>query len=136
LKLKLPVEAFKGLKIVVVEDHDDARKYISMYLRQLGANVVEACNGIEGLEAVKVHRPALVLADIFMPESNGFEMLQEIRALGNDGHVPVIAMTAIVNSELTLASGFNAFLPKPFTPDDLFWTIRSVLKALSSSAAS
>jgi CheY-like chemotaxis protein len=77
-----------------------------------------------------------VLADIFMPESNGFEMLQEIRALGNDGHVPVIAMTAIVNSELTLASGFNAFLPKPFTPDDLFWTIRSVLKALSSSAAS
>jgi CheY-like chemotaxis protein len=126
--LKLPVEEFKGLKIVVVEDYDDARKYISIYLRQLGASVIEARNGIEGLEAVKAHRPALVLADILMPESDGFEMLRDIRALGNDGNIPVIAMTAQVNSELTLAAGFDAFLPKPFTPNDLFWTIRSVLR--------
>ena len=126
--MKPPVEGNEDLTVVVVEDHDNARKYISLFLRRFGASVFEARNGIEGLEAVKVHRPALVLSDIFMPESDGFEMLREIRALGNDGRIPVVAMTAQVNRELTLAAGFNALLPKPFTPNDLLWTIRSVLR--------
>ena len=127
----MPLERYNGRTIVVVEDYDDFRRSMAGFLRQqLGANVVEAGNGIEGLEAIKTHQPALVLTDILMPGLDGFEMLREIRAFENDGQTPVIAMTAILSEadcEHTLAAGFNAYLPKPFTPNSLVETINSVL---------
>jgi CheY-like chemotaxis protein len=117
--------------IVVVEDHDDTRRSVGIFLGQLGANVVEARNAVEGVEAVKTSRPNLVLSDIKMPERDGFEVLRKIRALGPDagGSVPVIAMSALVThaSARMLDAGFQACLPKPFTPDKLLQTILTVL---------
>jgi CheY-like chemotaxis protein len=121
-----------NLTIVVVEDHDDARAYLGLFLNRLGANVVMARNGIEGIAAIKNNRPNLVLSDINMPEMDGFELLREIRALGPDAaaSVPVIAMTAFVTSAdraRILNAGFQACLPKPFTPDKLVNTILTLL---------
>jgi CheY-like chemotaxis protein len=121
-----------NLTIVVVEDHDDARRYVGLFLDSLGANVVLARNGLEGLEATKNSRPNLVVSDIQMPGMNGFELLREIRAFGPDagGSVPVIAMTAFVthaDRARVLNAGFQACLPKPFTPDKLSEAIRTVL---------
>jgi CheY-like chemotaxis protein len=129
----MPSESLKDVVIVVVEDHDDARRYLSVYLRQLGANVVGASNGVEGFEAIKNNHPNLVLSDIMMPGVDGFELLRQIRALGSDagGSVPVIAMTALLGQEertRILAAGFRACLPKPFTADRLLSTILTVLK--------
>jgi CheY-like chemotaxis protein len=78
------------LRIVVTEDHDDARRYLDLSLGQLGAKVMVARNAFEGLEAVKNNLPDLVLSDIKMPGMDGFELLDEIRALGPDagGSVP------------------------------------------------
>jgi CheY-like chemotaxis protein len=70
------------LTIVVVEDHDDARRYLGLFLNQMGANVVVARNGFDGLEATKNSHPNLVVSDIKMPGMDGFELLREIRALG------------------------------------------------------
>jgi CheY-like chemotaxis protein len=121
-----------NLTIVVVEDHDDARRYLGLFLDRLGANVVVARNGFEGLEAIKNNRPKMVVSDIDMPEMDGFELLREIRALGSEagGSVPVIAMTAFVtyaDRARILNAGFQACLPKPFTPDKLVETILTVL---------
>ena len=121
-----------NLTIVVVEDHDDARRYVGLFLDSLGANVVLARNGLEGLEATKNSHPNLVLSDIQMPGMNGFELLREIRAFGPDagGTVPVIAMTAFVtyaDRARILNAGFQAYLPKPFTPDKLSEAILTVL---------
>lgn len=121
-----------GLTILVVEDHDDARRYVELFLRQLGANVVGAPNAIEGLEAVKRHFPAVVLSDLLMPGGDGFQLLREIRAFerGRVPPVPVIAMTALVSpadGRRIMDAGFGAYLRKPFTPDRLFEAIRSVL---------
>jgi CheY-like chemotaxis protein len=126
-------DRLSNLTIVVVEDHDDARRYLGLFLDRLGANVVLARNGFEGLEAAKNSRPNLVVSDIQMPGMNGFELLREIRAFGSDagGSVPVIAMTAVVTSadrRRILNAGFQAFLPKPFTPDKLAEAILTVLK--------
>jgi CheY-like chemotaxis protein len=129
----MPLERYNGRTIVVVEDYDDFRRSMAGFLRQqLGANVVEAGNGIEGLEAIKTHQPALVLTDILMPGLDGFEMLREIRALGKNGErrMPVIAMTALVSEtdrKRIFDAGFRAYLPKPFTPERLIETIRCVL---------
>src|ERR1700756_158523 len=116
--------------IVVVEDQDDMRRSLDMFLRQLGANVVVASNAVEGVEAVKTRHPNLVLCDIKMPGRDGFEVLRKIRALGPaaGGSDPVIAMSALVTHAGTrmLEAGFNACLPKPFTRDKLVETILTV----------
>jgi len=120
-----------NLTIVVVEDHDDTRRFLGNFLGRLGANVVLARNAVEGVEAVKTSRPNLVLCDIKMPGRDGFGLLSDIRALGPDagGNVPVIAMTAFVDRARILNAGFKAFLAKPFTPEALVKTLLAVLNA-------
>jgi len=123
---------FSNITIVVVEDHDDARRYLGLFLDGMGANVVVARNGFEGLESIKNYHPNLVLSDIKMPGMDGFELLRKIRALGPDagGSVPVIAMTAYgrhADRARILNAGFQGCLPKPFTPDKLVETILTVL---------
>src|SRR5580698_3377568 len=114
---QMSANGLSNLTIVVVEDHDDARRYLGLFLDRLGANVVLARNGFEGLEATKKSHPNLVVSDIQMPGMSGFELLREIRAFGPNagGNVPVIAMTALVNSGeqgRILNAGFQACLPK------------------------
>jgi CheY-like chemotaxis protein len=121
-----------NLTIVVVEDHDDARRYLGLFLDSLGATVVLARNGFEGLQATKDSRPNLMVSDIQMPGMIGFEPLRAIRALGSDadGNVPVVAITAFVTNAdraRILNTGFQKCLPKPFTPDKLADVILMVL---------
>jgi len=128
----MPPNPFSDLTIVVVEDHEDARRYLGLFLDRLGANVLLARNAFEGLEAIKNNHPNLVVSDISMPGMDGFGLLREIRALGPDagGSVPVIAMTAHIthaDRARVLNAGFQAYLPKPFTPDKLVETILTVL---------
>jgi CheY-like chemotaxis protein len=121
-----------NITIIVVEDDNAIRRYVGAFLERSGANVVSARNGREGLEAIKNNHPNMVLSDIKMPEMDGFGLMREIRALGLDagGSVPVVAMTACpIQGERAsiLDAGFQACLPKPFTPDKLLETILAVL---------
>jgi CheY-like chemotaxis protein len=121
-----------SLTIVVVEDNNDVRGRVGAFLDRSGAKVVMARDGHEGLEVVKNTFPDLVLSDIKMPGMGGFELLREIRALGTDAgcSVPVIAMTAFPMPNQRahiLGAGFQACLPKPFTPNNLLETILRVL---------
>ena len=118
-----------NLTIVVVDDHNDFRRYLGVFLGYLGANVAVAENAMEGLKAVKTYHPNLVLTDISMPGRDGFGLLSDIRALGPDagGNVPVIANTAFVDRARILNAGFKAFLSKPFSPEKLVEAILTVL---------
>ena len=125
-------DRLSNLTIVIVDDHNDLRRYLGVFLSHLGANVTLAANATEGLEAVKTYRPNLVLSDISMPGRDGFGLLCDIRALGPDagGGVSVIAMTALgthVDRERILTAGFKAFLPKPFSPETLLKAILAVI---------
>jgi CheY-like chemotaxis protein len=98
-------DRLSNLTIVIVEDHEDARAFLALFLGRLGVNVVEARNAFEGLEAVKNNRPNLVLSDISMPDRDGFALLQDIRALGPDagGSVAVVAMTRWSGAQIARA---------------------------------
>jgi CheY-like chemotaxis protein len=121
-----------NLTIVVVEDNDDVRRHVGAFLDRSGARVILARNGPEGLEVVKNTPPDLILSDIKMAGMDGFGLLREIRSLGPDSgcSVPVIAMTAFSKPNqraYLLGAGFQACLPKPFTPNNLLETILTVL---------
>jgi|ERR1700678_1117023 CheY-like chemotaxis protein len=124
---------FSDHTIIVVEDHDDARTYVGMFLNSLGADVILAKDGVEALEAVKNNEPNLVITDLQMPRMDGFELLKEIRALKPDrkGTVPIIAMTAVATraAQVRLAHmGFRACLEKPFTAEELLEAILAALE--------
>jgi CheY-like chemotaxis protein len=99
----------------VVEDHNDARRYLELFLGQLGAKVMVARNAFEGLEAIKNTHPALVVSDIKMSGMDGFELLNEIRSLGPDarGSVPVIAMSAFSSQTDRTAHASRRFSGMP-----------------------
>jgi CheY-like chemotaxis protein len=121
-----------GRTIVVVEDHEEVRMAMATLLNRMGATVVTAKDGFEGIGAVKSQHPHLVITDLYMPGMDGFELLREIRALGQDagGDTPVIAMTAMdtrVERARILNLGFQACLQKPFAVENLLETMLSLL---------
>jgi PleD family two-component response regulator len=89
---RMPLSFLDHLTIVIVEDHDDTRGYLTLFLRRSGANVIATSNGFEGFVAIKNSHPDLVLADITMPGMDGFELLRQVRALGPEagGNVPIL----------------------------------------------
>jgi CheY-like chemotaxis protein len=118
--------------IVIVDDHDDTRLFLSEFLMRRGAIVFACSNAFDALETVRVRQPDVVLSDISLPNRNGFELLHDIRSLGPErgGSVPVIAMTAlkpIVDQGRAEEAGFQTHLNKPFRPEQLLDAVHSVL---------
>jgi CheY-like chemotaxis protein len=127
-----PYAKLQDVVIVLVEDHDDIRSYLSDFLVRKGATVFTCSSALEGLQAVRRCHPNVVLSDISLPDQSGFDLLHDIRSLGseNGGGVPVIAMTAlsgIVDRDSTIAAGFKTHLDKPFRPDQLLDAVVSAL---------
>jgi DNA-binding response OmpR family regulator len=92
----MAVDADKTEKILVVEDEPDLRSLIRQRLEEEKYMVIEAENGDMGLKKARAEQPALILLDIRMPESTGYEMLKALRQSGNWGaNVPVIFLSNI-----------------------------------------
>ena len=128
--------SLNDLAIVVVEDHDDARRYLDLFLGQLGAKVVVASNAFEGLRAIKNTLPNLVLSAIQMPGMDGYELLGNIRALGCRrqciGYRNERLFRALRSrAHPILNAGLQTCLPKPYTPDRLLEMIRTSAHRLS-----
>lgn len=86
----------------------------------------------EALDAVRNHRPDVVLSDIMMPERDGFQLLGDIRALGlySGARIPVVAMTALGHNgihEQIRQAGFQMHVLKPFRPDRLLEAVLLIL---------
>ena len=81
----------KKNRILVVDDEKGLVKLIRLNLEQDGFEVVEANNGAEAMEKLRVTLPDLVLLDVMMPDMDGFQVLKMIREIGN---TPVIMLTA------------------------------------------
>ena len=125
-------DCLSNVTVIVVEDHDDTRNFMGLFLVGMGVNVILAKDAVVGLEAVKNHGPDLVLTDIQMPEMDGFALLREIRGLGPNagGNVPVVALTGLdtrTERGRILSMGFQACLQKPFTAERLVETMLSLL---------
>jgi PAS domain S-box-containing protein len=105
-----------GCRILVVEDEEDSRAFLAAALAHCGADVRDAATATMALAAINDMLPDVVLADIGLPEKDGFALLSEIRAVDRGRYVPVAAVTAYARAEdrdKVIAAGFDAHLPKP-----------------------
>ena len=118
-------------RILIADDHEDNRELICFMLREALYDIHEASDGHECLRLAREERPDLIMVDISMPRLDGWEVLRELRADQRTSRIPCVAVTAHAESDRrrALASGFDAYLSKPFRSDDLLEIVRRVLAA-------
>jgi len=112
------------LVVLLVEDNDINRLYAKSILKNWQCFTDTAENGLVALEKIKNQAYDVVLMDIQMPVMDGYETTKAIRLMNSAMRdVPVIALTANATKadvEKCMTAGMNDYLPKPFTPDDLY----------------
>ncbi|GIW33877.1 response regulator transcription factor [Meiothermus sp.] len=114
--------------VLVVEDEPEIAEILEGYLRREGFRTERALDGKQALNLIRVARPDLVLLDIMLPEMDGLEVLRRIR---NNGHTPVILLTARtedLDKLLGLELGADDYITKPFSPREVVARVKAVLR--------
>ena len=125
-----------GITVLVVDDEPDARDLIARVLRDCRAEVHAVGSADEALRLLAKAKPDLLVSDIGMPVTDGYELLRRVRALGET--TPAIALTAFARSEdrtRALLSGFLVHVSKPIEPAELVATVASVAGRAGPRAA-
>ncbi len=121
------LDRLAGARILLVEDNANNREVALDFLSAAPVQVDVAVHGAEAVQMVRDGDYDLVLMDIQMPGMDGFTAARQIRALGTQGAVPVVAMTAYAmagDREQSLAAGMNDHVTKPIDPERLFRALR------------
>jgi CheY-like chemotaxis protein len=116
----IPPDVIQGWQVLVIDDEPDAAEIVKMLLEMYGAQVITAYNGIEGLNAIRRHRPRFVICDISMPEMSGWELIEAVNKDRTISMIPIVALTAHAMSgdrEKAIAKGFHNYLSKPLRPE-------------------
>lgn len=114
--------------VLVADDEPDMRRYLVMQLED--AEVIEARDGAEALALAKQHQPVLALIDHMMPELDGVQVCEAIRANYATREMPIIMLTARADEQTklnALAAGASDFLTKPFSSTELVLRLRNQL---------
>ena len=124
--------------ILCIEDEPEMIDLIRLILGRRGFDVIGAAGGKEGLEKVRKNPPDLVLLDLMMPDMDGWEVYQQIKADEKTKDIPVIVVTAKAQSidkvlGLHIAK-VDDYIAKPFSPQDLLNSVDKVFGARNPSA--
>lgn len=116
----------------MIEDDDRLAMMLGDYLRQSGFGFSHAADGAQGLSLVQQASPDLVILDLMLPDMDGLQVCQKIRALsGAQAQTPVLMLTAKgdpMDRIIGLELGADDYLPKPFEPRELLARIRAILR--------
>ena len=118
--------------ILCIEDEPEMIDLIRLILGRRGFEVKGATGGVEGLKMIRDEHPDLVLLDLMMPDMDGWEVYQQIKADEKTKSIPVIVVTAKAQSidkvlGLHIAK-VDDYIAKPFSPQDLLSSIEKVLQ--------
>jgi len=118
--------------LLIVEDDPDIRKLLDTTLSFKGYRVITARNGKEALEVVQKEIPTIVIADIMMPQLDGFGLVHRLRIAPETRNVPVVFITATYvapeDKEFALNIGATRFIQKPVDLEVFLKTIAELLK--------
>jgi len=118
----------RGVRVVLVEDHDDSRELLALMLEQCGAIVVSAPSARTGLQAVIESHPDVVVSDLGMPGEDGYWLIREVH--NRVAQLPAVAVTGFSDRYHPMqarAAGFREYLNKPVDPERLCGAVAKVL---------
>lgn len=129
----------KTKRVVCIEDEPAMIDLIRLILSRKGYTVTGATGGREGLELVQSSQPDIVLLDLMMPDMDGWEVYQKLKAHESTREIPVIVVTAKAQSidkvlGLHIAK-VDDYITKPFGPQDLIESIEKVLSRRTAPSA-
>ena len=127
--------SLKNLRVLVVDDEDGAREVASTILIQAQAQVRTAASAREALEIMDEWRPDVLVADIGMPDVDGYDLIKQVRARSprSGGDVPAAALTAYARTQdrlRVLSEGYQMHVPKPIQPPELVMIVASLAKKI------
>jgi PAS domain S-box-containing protein len=131
-------EELAGVRVLVVDDHEDARELLETALTQYGANVVTAGSAAEAYDLITTsptrERPDVLVTDLGMPVEDGYSLIRRVREWERerDFYTPAIALSAygrIEDRVRTLKAGFQMHLAKPVDPSDLAIVIENLIRS-------
>jgi signal transduction histidine kinase len=111
-----------GMRVLIVDDHEDTRDLLRFILTEREALIQTAASVEEALTIVRDWQPHLVLSDLGMPDSDGYQLIKKLRSTNGAGQIPVVALTGYAmdgERMRALAMGFQGFLTKPVNPEKL-----------------
>ena len=120
----------KRKTILVVEDDPEYRMLLRARLQSYGFNIIEAEDGITGVELVRSQSPDLILLDVMLPRMNGFEVAKIIKKYG-PRNIPLIMLTALADErskKTGISAGADAYLTKSCDSSLLLNKISDILK--------
>jgi PAS domain S-box-containing protein len=117
-----------GVNILIVDDDDDSRNFLTFALADSGAKIHSVESAALAFDAVESFQPNLIVSDIGMPQEDGYSLMKRIRQLPKylGGDIPAIALTAYagdIDRQRAILAGFQTHLAKPVMPDELIDTV-------------
>ncbi|QSA98692.1 response regulator [Methylococcus sp. EFPC2] len=116
--------------ILAVDDSPSIRKMVSFTLKSAGYEVIEATDGVDGLEKATSNAVGLVLTDQNMPRMDGLTLIRSLRALPQYAHIPILMLTTESSDVMKAqgkAAGATGWMVKPFDPAKLIQVIKKVM---------
>lgn len=127
----------RDVKILLVDDEPDILEIVGYNLKNEGYQVYTANNGLEALKSAKKITPNLILLDIMMPEMDGIETCEKIRAIKSLENILIAFLTAR-NEDYSQVAGFDAgaddYITKPIKPKVLISKVKSLLRRLKAES--
>lgn len=118
-------------RLLLVDDEPGLREAVQAYLEDSGFTVDTASNAQEGWELLQQHAPNLVISDIMMPQVDGYQFLKQLREDPRFNTLPVVFLTARGMTADRIQghrAGVDAYLSKPFDPDELVAIVENILE--------
>jgi DNA-binding response OmpR family regulator len=116
--------------ILVIEDDPDCRTELRLLMEEQGYRVLQAPDARTGLQLAELHAPGLIIQDLLLPDTHGFDLVAQLRALPNIGRLPIIALSAFpdrLTEAQAHALGFTRCLRKPPVVSELCDLVRTLL---------
>lgn len=127
----------EDITILLVDDDHDILEIVSYNLKKEGYNIITANNGVEGVEKAEKHLPQLIVLDVMMPEMDGIEACENLRAIPELENVLITFLTARGEDYSQLAgyeAGADDFITKPIKPRILVSKINALLRRINAES--
>lgn len=121
----------EGKKILIIEDEEVIAKMLGDRLKSQGFLIQIEAGGMTGLKTARTWKPDLIVLDIMLPEMDGYKVARLLKFDESFKHIPIIMLTARTQDtdrQKGLEAGADAYITKPYEPEELMAKIKELLK--------